>query len=401
MTSRERVRAVLNHETPDKVPCGLGGCETAGLHVLAYDKLQSVLNVKRQQPRVDTFMFNAIFEQPVLEAAGCDILLLASPRMCKSRLWGRGSEAEWKEQSFWNKSFRISKKESFTTLPDGTAIWTSAGNMVCPPGSTHFDAPPQPMDLSADIKYMSPDDFNPPMELDEALLRSLEDTARQMFEETGYSLCMGETITDLQVSPGGIIGDMLLMLEDPETFKAFLQKSLDSGLSQLKMLDQAVGKYVDILSIAHDFGDNKCVTIGAPLWRSIYKPFYAKLFAGWKQRTKMKVNFHSCGSVESILDDLIECGVDIYNPVQISANNMSPESLKARFGDRLIFWGGGYDAHEFSPQDSYEKVYQTVGKRIGTFKPDGGYIFSGVHNLQSEVPEHHLKAMLDAFKDNR
>jgi uroporphyrinogen decarboxylase len=401
MTSRERVRAVLDKKVPDKVPSGLGGCETAGLHVLTYDKLQSVLNVPRRPPRVDTFMFNAVFELPMLEAAGCDILLLASPRMCKSRLWGYGYETEWKEQTFWNKTFRISVKDSFSTLPDGTYVWDTGGGAVCPPGSVFFDAPPRPTNLSAGFEYISPDDYNPPMELDQTLLRSLEETARLMYEETGYSICMGETITDLQVSPGGMMGAMVLMLEQPEVFKAFLQKSLDSGLSQLKMLEQAVGKYADILSIAHDFGDNKCVTIGAPLWREIYKPFYMKLFTGWKKTTKMKINLHSCGSVESILGDLIECGLEIYNPVQVSANNMNAGSLKVRFGDRLIFWGGGYDAQMFCPEDSYEKVYEAVGKQINTLKQGGGYIFSGVHNLPSEVPGHHLKAMLDAFRDNR
>ena len=84
MNSRERVRAVLAHKIPDRVPNGLGGCETAGMHIVAYDKLQRVLGCDPKPPRMDTFMVNAVFEEPVIKAMDGDIILLDSPRMCKS-----------------------------------------------------------------------------------------------------------------------------------------------------------------------------------------------------------------------------------------------------------------------------------------------------------------------------
>jgi len=400
MTSRERVRSVINHRPADRVPSGLGGCETTGLHIITYNKLQHALGMPDIPPRLDTFMLNAVFEKEMLETAECDIVLIASPRMCKSRLWGSGYENEWKEQNIWNKTFRVSVKDQFTIKPDGTYVWETARGAVCPPGSVFFDWPGV-SDPLAKFEYMSPVDYNPPMELGQEMLRILEESARIFYDETGYCICMGETITDLQISPGGMLGGMVLMMEEPEVFREFLQKSLESGLSQLKMLDQAVGKYTDLLSIAHDFGDNKCVTIGAPLWREIYKPFYKKLFTEWKKITNMKINLHTCGSVDSILEDLIECGLDIINPVQISANGMDAASLKKRFGGRLVFWGGGYDAQMFSPDDSYDHVYEVVAEQINIFKQGGGYIFSGVHNLPPDVPESHLLAMLNAWKDNR
>ena len=100
--------------------------------------------------------------------------------------------------------------------------------------------------------------------------------------------------------------------------REFLDKCADAGLKQIELLDQAVGKYVDILSVAHDLGDNRGVTIGAGLWREIYKDAYRKYFRGWRKRTNMRVNLHSCGSVAEILPDLIECGLEVLNPVQTS-----------------------------------------------------------------------------------
>lgn len=78
----------------------------------------------------------------------------------------------------------------------------------------------------------------------------------------------------------------------------------------------------------------------------------------------MKINLHTCGAISEILPDLIQCGMDIYNPVQIFAKDMQPEKLKAQFGKQLIFWGGGYDCQMFRPEDQLRE-----GIRDGSEKP--------------------------------
>ncbi|MCL2816246.1 MAG: hypothetical protein FWD23_16760 [Oscillospiraceae bacterium] len=399
MTSRERVRKVLDRQIPDYVPNGLGGCETTGLHLIAYDSLQNALRAEKKPPRLDTFMLNAVFEQDVLKSMGGDIILVESPRMCKSSLWKQGYEAYWKEQSLWSKTFRIPVADYFRREPDGTLIWENY-NTICPEGTYFFDSPTR-TDFFADIVYPSPDLFNPPRDFNDDFLRGLEQTAKDLYEQTEFCLCLGETINDLQYAPGGFAGSMILMLEQPEVMAEFLEKMTESALAQLKLLHQAVGKYADILSIAHDFGDNNGVTIGDELWRTIYKRHYKKLFEGWHKITNMKINLHSCGSICGILGDLIECGADIINPVQISARGMSPEALKETYGHEVIFWGGGYDAQIISTDCGYEEVYETVSKNIRIFKQGGGYIFAGVHNLPANIPEPHLSAMIDAWRDNR
>jgi uroporphyrinogen decarboxylase len=400
MNSRERVQTVLEGKIPDRIPNGLGGCETTGLHVLAYDKLQEILGVEKTPPRLNTFMVNAVFEQEVLNRIEGDILLLASPNLCKSPLWGPDVKSFWKEQTLWNKKFLVAKNDIFTKRLDGTIVWETNRGIECPTTSYFFDSPEQ-TDFTIDFTYPSPKEYNPPASFDDKQLREWEELAKRMHNETEYSLCMGETITDLQIAPGGMIGSMILMLEEPEVMQEFLYKSLTSGLSQLVELDQAIGKYVDILLIAHDFGDNNGVTIGESLWREIYKPFYKELFTSWRQITNMKSNLHSCGSVYSILGDLVECGVDILNPIQTSATNMNAIKIKEEFGSELIFWGGAYDSQLFSKEESANEVYEKVSSAIRTLSTGGGYIFSGVHNLPPDMPKHHLEAMIRAWRDVR
>jgi uroporphyrinogen decarboxylase len=114
----------------------------------------------------------------------------------------------------------------------------------------------------------------------------------------------------------------------------------------------------------------------------------------------MKINLHSCGSIYSILDDLIECGLDLYNPVQISAQDMEPEKLKAKAGKNLVFYGGDYDAQLMKGR-SYDEVYGHVKHKLCTFKQQGGRIFAGVHNLPPDMPEDHLRAFFTAWMDYR
>lgn len=400
MNSRQRVRAVINHQLPDRVPNGLGGCETAGLHVLAYGTLQKLLGAGNAPPRVNTFMANAVFEEDVLRAIQGDILLIASPRMCKAPLRGSQSAARWREQALWGKTFRVPVGEAFSCRPDGTLVWETAGGVVCPPGSFYFDSD-RPLDLLAEIEIPDPEDYHPPEGFTDDFLRGLERTAKTLYSETEYALCLGETLTDLQLAPGGQVGLMVLMKQAPQVLHALLDKAVRGALKQLEQLEQAVGRYVDILCIAHDFGDNRGVTIGEALWREIYKPHYRALFGGWRRRTGMKVMLHSCGAVHALLDDLIECGVDIFNPVQLSACGMEPAGLKARFGGRLVFWGGGYDAQLVHEDESCETVYEKVRQNLAALKAGGGYIFAGVHNLPARVPAGHLQAMLNAWRDGR
>jgi uroporphyrinogen decarboxylase len=404
MTPRERVRAVLSHQIPDRIPNGLGACETAGLHVLAYEKLQKILGVKTAPPRIGSFEANAVFELDLIKAMEGDMLLLASPKLCKSDLRGPAVEAQWKEQELWGRHFRVCIEDEFVKEPDGSVTWKTGGWRGGPPlynrpPSFFFDEAALPLDMG-ETDYLRPEDVNPSGDWPDEILRHLEETAWYMYETTDLSLSIGECLPDFQYLPGGFLKGWMFIAEYPERMAEILSKMADAALTRLGLLEQAVGKYVDIINMAHDLGDNRGLIVGPETYQTVYAPNYKKLFQGWKKITGMKLCLHTCGAVREALGDLQESGLDIYNPVQISGANMDPAELKSDFPG-IIYYGGAYDHHLCSPEESYESIYEKTSRNIKALAKNGGYILAGVHNLLPEIPAHHLKAILDAWQDNR
>ena len=109
-----------------------------------------------------------------------------------------------------------------------------------------------------------------------------------------------------------------------------------------------------------------------------------------------KLFMHSCGSVYDFIPDLIEMGVDVLNPVQVSARNMDSARLKAEFGREMIFWGGGCDTQRVLPRGTVDEVREEVKRRVGDLAPEGGFVFAQVHNIQPGVPPENIVAMFDA-----
>lgn len=201
--------------------------------------------------------------------------------------------------------------------------------------------------------------------------------------------------------PGGMLAWYEALLNEPEITDEYLGRNVEAALDQITLLEQAVGKYCSVMSIAHDLGDARGVTIGAKLFRERYKPHYKRLFEGWHARTGMKVNLHACGAVSEIIPDLIECGVDVLNPVQISAYGMAPERVREQAGDKLVLYGGSLDCIQMPHTLDQEDIYQQVKNNISILGKGGNYLFAGVHNTAATTPRAHIEAALRAYQDMR
>lgn len=186
---------------------------------------------------------------------------------------------------------------------------------------------------------------------------------------------------------------MMDLAGEPEFAEALLDRIAD-GLLELtrRTLEVGGGKYV-FYEYNDDVASQRAMMISPEMWRQFIRPRMAR-FCDLIHSFGAKVRYHSCGSVYPIIPDLIEIGVDILNPVQPLARDMAPERLKKEFGSRLCF-DGGIDTQVLLPKGTPADVRAAVRRMIDVVGKDGGYICSGSHTLQADVPLNNVIAMLE------
>jgi uroporphyrinogen decarboxylase len=169
-------------------------------------------------------------------------------------------------------------------------------------------------------------------------------------------------------------------------------------LSNLEKWLSAVGPHIDVILFGDDLGGQQGPLISPEAYREFYKPYHRKLWGRAKALADVKVQLHCCGGIYELLDDLIDAGLDAVNPVQISCRSMDPARLKAEFGDRITFWGGGCDTQRILPMASPDQVAEHVKEMVTIFRPGGGFVFQQVHNILANVPPVNIKSMFGALQ---
>jgi uroporphyrinogen decarboxylase len=188
---------------------------------------------------------------------------------------------------------------------------------------------------------------------------------------------------------------LLNMAEDPDFAEELLKKIASLCKTLMGHFLDATGPYLDMIKIGDDLGTQESLLISPRMYRRILKPIHADFIAFIKERTRAKIFFHTDGDVFPLIDDLVEIGVDVLNPIQTSAGKMSnlPE-LKSRYGSSLVFCGA-VDTHHLLPHGTPEEVRREVRRVIDILGPGGGYMLTSVHTIMDEVPPENILAMVD------
>jgi len=182
--------------------------------------------------------------------------------------------------------------------------------------------------------------------------------------------------------------------------RAVFERQCAIALANLERAHAAVGDLVSVLQVSGtDFGAQTGAFIPPDVYRSLYLPFHKAVNDWVHAHTRWRTFIHSCGSVIDLLPGFIEAGFDILNPVQTSAAGMDPRTLKARFGDRVVFWGGGVDTQKTLPFGTPAEVRREVTGRLAVFSPGGGFVFNPVHNVQAAVPIENLRVLYDTVRE--
>ena len=157
---------------------------------------------------------------------------------------------------------------------------------------------------------------------------------------------------------------------------------------------------MDVVNVCGtDFGTQTSSFCSVRTFNELWAPYYGRVNDWIHKHTSWKTFKHSCGAVEKFIPAFLACGFDILNPVQCSAAGMDPETLKQKYGQQIVFWGGGVDTQKVLPFGTPAEVREQVLRRCEIFAPGGGYVFNAIHNVQARTPVENIVAMVDAVRE--
>jgi uroporphyrinogen decarboxylase len=246
----------------------------------------------------------------------------------------------------------------------------------------------------ADCKHPNP--FEP------VRFAGMRERARHAAEVEGRAVVIPQMtagITEIAAWTRGYLDYFADLARNHSLLGRLMDKVLEVQAGYWDRVLAEVGPYVDVMMLGDDFAGQTRLLMAPRTWRSLVKPRLKELFALLHARSGARLFLHSCGAIREILPDLIEIGVDIINPVQVSAPGMDSADLKRTFGRDLVFWGGGVDTQDMLPHGTPQQVRDEVRRRLEDLMPGGGFVFAAVHNIQSDVPTENLLAMIAALRE--
>jgi uroporphyrinogen decarboxylase len=396
MTSRERVLFAINHQVPDRVPIDLGATRQSGISASSYHLLKEHLGIRTPTRVVDLIQILAEVEVPILDRLGVDTVGVFRPETNP----GLGIRREsWKP---WHlpDGTPVEVPGSFDPVleSDGAYVIMRDGVPIArmPKDGYYFDrAEKFPGAAHVDVDQWEPHEWTNE-ELD-----YVHDRAEALYANTEYALvCCVNPPQELFTGMG--TGDFeawwMTLASEPEYVRTLFEKTTEVWMKNLERVTRAVGDKVHILQLTDDFGTQTSLLLSVKMFRELVMPFYHRGLDWIHQHTRMKVMLHSDGAVFPLIPSLIEMGVDILNPVQVSATGMDPEKLKKEYGDQIVFWGGAVDCQQTLPLGKPEDVAREVEANIKAFAPGGGYVCAAVHNIQQGVPPENIIALFDTAR---
>lgn len=374
-TSRERLLTALEHREPDRVPIDLGGNQT-GIHKFAYQKLIGQLGLTEELVILDVVQQLAKPSEAVFQRLHVDTRYV----------WAKGAG------SFKGDIVRrIRDGQMWNDFTDEFGVTWSMPDR----SPNYFDITHSPL---AGMSLEQIKDYPFPQGDDPSRFEGLREQVLTLKRDTPYAVVSGISgvVYEYCWYLRGLENLFTDMIEQPEILETLLDRMLKFWLDWFRLFLTEVGDIVDVIMIGDDLAGQKGPLFSPTIYRTLIKPRQKRLVQYIKSRTQSKIWYHSCGAVMEYIPDLLDNGIDILNPVQISAKGMDPAKLKAEFGDRLTFWGGAIDSQHILPRGTPEEVKDNIRRNIEVFKPGGGYVFNSVHNIQADVPPENVLAMYDA-----
>jgi hypothetical protein len=412
--SRERLARTLSHRPPDRIPIDLGSTAVTGIHVSCVAALREYYGLEKRPVKIhEPYQMLGWIEEDLISALGIDTAGIF-PR---DTMFGFPNE-NWREWNFRGLEVLVSDKFRTVEEPNGDILIFPKGDTSAPPsgrlplGSAFFDTIIRQPEFDEDHLDVQDnlEEFGPVSDADLAHLKA----------STNWAAATGRGI--VATFGGTALGDIALVpapfLTHPKGIRditewyvstrsrrpyvhSIFERQCEIGIANLQRIHDTVGDVIQaVFTCGTDFGTQTSSFCSDATFRELWLPYYKRVNDWIHANTTWKCFKHSCGSVVRFIDSFIDGGFDILNPVQCSATGMDPETLKSRFGDRLVFWGGGVDTQQTLPFGTPEQVRTEVLRRCEILGRDGGFVFNPIHNIQSGTPVENIVAMFNAVHEH-
>jgi len=378
LTSRDRVLATINHEQPDRVPLVIGVSNATGIKMKPYKGIKDIMGVQAPDQYIYDWpeLGTAEIDEATMLRLHSDVrgVLDLEPKEVRQRNRQRDPHSDYID-SWGSGQTEIGEDDWFPSvhpLPDARTV----------------------ADLDA---YQGWPDMSDP-----SRIAHVRERAKRLAEENQFAILATPWLLfpfERAYAMQGMEKFLLNMAMDSDFAGALMQRIAVYCKQLMGPFLEELGDNVDIIKIGDDLGTQESLMISPKMYRQILKPIHADFISFIKARTKAKVLFHSDGDVAPLIEDFVEIGVDIVNPIQTSAGSMSDlPALKKRYGGNVIFCGG-IDTHRILPFGTPEEVRQEVRRVINILGPGGGCMIGAVHTIMNDVPPENVLAMVDAVEE--
>ena len=410
MTSRERVLAAIHHQEPVRVPVDIGATPSSGISVIAYNNFKRHLGMGGGHTRVyDVVQQLAQPEDEFLDRFQIDVVDLG-------RTFNTG-DSDWYDITVSDGSRAQYPSWFHPTLSDNGAweVYDKDKDLIAkmPEGSTYFDGTyfpyidgypddfsdlPQAMNkiLWAALVHSPWDHVN-----DDNFWTTLRQNALQLRENSDRAIMVvvGCNLFEWGTFLRRIDNFLMDLVADQTNVERLLDVLLEQHLAFLAKVCEAVGDIADIARLGDDLGMDSGPFMRPTIYRKLFKPRHKILCDYIHEHSQMHTFIHSCGSIYKLIPDMIETGIEIFNPVQTNAKDMDPQRLKNEFGKDIVFWGGGADTRFVLNRATPAEVKEHVKRRLDIFATGGGFVFNTVHNILPDVPPENIVAMFEAIDE--
>jgi hypothetical protein len=414
LSSRENFIKTINHKQPDNVVVDFGSTGVTGIHVLIVEKLRQHYGLEKKPVKVvEPYQMLGEIDADLIKAMDIDVIGLFSAK----NMFGVLNDNWRVHKTLWGQEVLFPGDFNYTYNSNGDILMYPEGDTSVPPSGMmpksgyFFDAldRQQPVDEAKLNVEDNLEEFGnitePELEYWKNTVASLGNNTKAVIASLG-----GTALGDIALVPAinlkhpkgirGVEEWYISTLIREDLIKDIYDRQTDIAIENYKLLSKVIGDKIDVVfTCGTDFGTQNSTFCSTETYDRVWLPYYKKVNDWIHQNTNWKTFKHSCGAVEPLMSHFIESGFDIINPVQINASGMDPKKLKEKYGDHLVFWGGGVDTQGAFAFGTPQQVKDQVRSQCEILNKNGGFVFNTVHNIQANVPFENVVAMLDALKE--